>query len=35
MHEQAGKAPSAWYDGFFESEWLDYLALGRPERTRQ
>ncbi|MCP9490472.1 MAG: class I SAM-dependent methyltransferase [Solirubrobacteraceae bacterium MAG38_C4-C5] len=35
MHEQAGKAPPAWYDGFFESEWLDYLALGRPEQTRQ
>lgn len=35
MHEQAPKAPPAWYDGFFESEWLDYLALGRPEQTRQ
>ncbi len=35
MHEQAEKAPPAWYDGFFESEWLDYLALGRPEQTRQ
>lgn len=35
MHAHAEKAPSAWYDGFFESEWLDYLALGRPEQTRQ
>ena len=35
MHEQAGKAPPAWYDGFFEAEWLDYLALDRPEQTRQ
>lgn len=35
MHEQAGKAPPAWYDGFFEAEWLDYLALGQPEQTHQ
>ena len=35
MHEQAGKATRAWYDGFFEAEWLDYLALGQPEQTRQ
>ena len=35
MHEQAGKAPPGWYDGFFEAEWLDYLALGHPAQTRQ
>src|SRR5438270_768093 len=27
-HEnRLSKIPPDWYDGFFESEWLDYLAL--------
>jgi SAM-dependent methyltransferase len=25
--------PDDWYDGFFEDDWLDYLALGNPERN--
>ena len=25
--------PSDWFDGFFEHEWLDYLALGNDEWT--
>jgi hypothetical protein len=24
-----GEIPHDWFDGLFESEWLDYLALGQ------
>ena len=31
-----GAAPADWYDGFFEREWLDVIALATPdERTQQ
>ena len=27
--------PVDWYEGFFEGEWLDYLAAGDPERNAE
>lgn len=29
------EVPANWFEGFFEHEWLDYLAAGDPDRTEK